>query len=87
MSYSMGFDSSISGKVRYNRLANPNNLHNADYTRFFHHNPVECIEFLMQQPASREHMSYTPAMKFNDSEEHIDSEVKSSDWWWNEQVH
>jgi hypothetical protein len=31
-------------------------------------------------------MSNTPAKAFNDAEEHIDSEVKSSDWWWNELV-
>jgi len=31
-------------------------------------------------------MSYAPAKEFNDAEERIYSEVKSSDWWWNEQV-
>jgi hypothetical protein len=82
----MGIDSWKSGKVCYNRLADPNNLWDNDYTRFFYHNPAECIEFLMQQPTFREHMSYTPAKKFNDAEECIYSEVKSSDWWWNEQV-
>ena len=40
----------------------------------------------MQQPVFREHMSDAPAKEFNDAEEHIYSEVKSSDWWWNEQV-
>ena len=86
MSYAMGIDSWKSGKVCYNRLADPNNLRDDDYTRFFYRNPVECIEFLMQQPAFREHMSYAPAKEFNDAEERIYSEVKSSDWWWNEQV-
>jgi len=86
MSYTMGIDSWISGKVCYNRLAYSNNLRDDDYTRFFYRNPVECIEFLMQQPGFREHMSYAPAKEFNDAEEHIYSEVKSSDWWWNEQV-
>jgi len=70
-----------SGKVCYNRLANPNNLRDNDYTRFFYRNLVEYIEFLMQQPAFREHMSYAPAKEFNDAEECIYSEVKSSDWW------
>jgi len=32
------------------------------------------------------HMFYDPAKEFNDNEECIDSEVKSSHWWWNEQV-
>jgi hypothetical protein len=67
-------------------LADPNNLRDDDYTRFFYRNPVECIEFLMQQPAFREHMLYAPAKEFNDAEEHIYSEVKSSAWCWNEHV-
>jgi hypothetical protein len=33
-----------------------------------------------------EHMSYAPAMEFNDAEECIYSEVKSPDCWWHEQV-
>ena len=82
----MGIDPWKSGKVFYNRLADSNNLHNNDYTRFFDFNTVECIEFLMQQPAFREHISYAPAKEFNDAEDRIYSEVKSSDWWWNEQV-
>jgi len=53
---------------------------------FFPRNHVECIEFLIQQPVFREHMSYAPAKEFNDAEERIYSELKSSDWWWNEQV-
>jgi len=50
-------------------------------------NSGERIEILMQQPAFREHMSYAPAKEFNDAEERIYSEVKWSNWWWNEQVH
>jgi len=84
MSYAMGIDSWKSNKVCYNCLADRNNLRHNDYTYFFYRNPVECI--VMQQPAFREHMAYAPAKKFNDAEERIYSEVKSSDWWWNEQV-
>jgi hypothetical protein len=40
----------------------------------------------MQQPEFREPMSYAPANEFNDAEEYIYCKVKSSDWWWNEQV-
>jgi len=86
MSYIMGIDSWKSGKVSSNRLADPNSLRYNDYTCFFYRNPVECIEFLMQQPAFREHMSYAPGKEFTDTEECMYSEVKSSDWWWNEQV-
>jgi len=86
MSYPMGIDSWKSGTLCYNRLADPNNLRDDDYIRFIHRNPVQSIEFLMQQPAFRETMSYAPAKEFNDAEERIYSEVKSSDWWWNEKV-
>jgi hypothetical protein len=82
----MVIDSWKSSKVCYNHLANPNNHCDDDYTRFFYRNPVECIEFLMQQPAFREHISYAPAKEFNDAEERIYSEVKSREWWWNEPV-
>jgi hypothetical protein len=47
MSYAMGIESSKSGNVRYNRLADPNNLRDDDYTHFIYRHPVECIEFLM----------------------------------------
>jgi hypothetical protein len=55
-----------------------------DYIHIIYHKPVQFILFLMQQPAFKEHMSYAPAKKFNGSAERIYSEVKSSDWWWNE---
>jgi len=82
----MGTNSLKSGKVCYDCLADPNNLRDDDYTHFFSCNPVECIEVLMQQAAFREHMLYAPAKEFNDAEECIYSDVKSSDWWWIEQV-
>jgi len=82
----MGIDSGISGKVCYNCLANPINLHNDDSTHFFFRNPVEYIEFLMELPAFREHMSYAPAKVFIHAEKRIYSEVKSINWWWKEEV-
>jgi len=86
MSYAMGVDSGTSSKVCFTRFPDQNKLRDDDYTYFFYPNPVDSIEFLMQQPAFREHMWYAPAKEFNDAEERIYSEVKSSDWWWNEQV-
>jgi len=71
MSYTMGIDSWKSCKVCYNGLADPNNLLDDDYTHFFYCNSVECIEFLTQQPAFREHMSFAPAEEFNAGEERI----------------
>jgi len=86
MSYRMGIDSCTSGKVCYTRLADPDNLRNNDYTHFFRLNPIECIQFLLQQPAFRKCMLYAPAKESNNGEECICSEVNSCDWWWNEQV-
>jgi len=87
MSYVMGIDSWESGKVYYHHLADPKNLCDDDFACFFYRIPVECIEFLMQQPVFREHMSYAPAKEFNDAQERTYSEVKSSDLCRNKQVH
>ena len=35
-----------------------------DYAHFIYHGPVECIEFRMQQPAFREHISCAPAKEY-----------------------
>jgi hypothetical protein len=75
-----------SGKLCYPLLSDSNNLHYDNYIRFLYLSLVECIEFVMQQPALRESMSYASAKEFNDAEKHIYSEVNCSDWWWNEQV-
>ena len=76
----MGIDSSKSGTLYYNRLADPDNLRDNDYTHFFYRNLVQCIEFLMQPPFFREHISYAPAKEFNNAEELIYSEVKWCNW-------
>jgi len=61
MSYAMGIDSWKSSKVCFNSFAYPNNHRNDDYTHFCYHNPVQCFEFLMQQAAFTDHISYAPA--------------------------
>jgi len=86
MSYSMGIDFWKSGKVCYNCLADPNSLHNDEFTKFFYSNPGECFEFIMQHSAIREHMFYAQVKALNEAEDCIYSEVKSNDWWWNEQI-
>jgi len=87
MSYVMGIDSSKSREMCYNCLDNPTNLCDDDYTCFFRRNPVECIEFLMQQLAFREHISYATAKESDNAQEQIYSEVKLRGWWCNEQEH
>jgi hypothetical protein len=86
MSNAMGINFRKSVKVCCNLLADPNNLHNDDYSWFFYRICVECIEFLMQHPTCREHMMYAPATEFDDDEQLIHSQVKSCYWWWNDLV-
>ena len=86
MSYSMGMDCWVSGNVCCYLVANPNIQCDDDCTRLFYNNPVECIEFLIHHPEFRDLVSYAPAKDFNDAEECIHSEVKSSDCWWTAQV-
>jgi hypothetical protein len=69
MSYPMSIDCWKSCNVCYNHVADPSNICDHDYTRFVYPNPVEYIEFLMQQPVLRDHMSYAPATRFNDAGE------------------
>jgi len=87
LSYTIGSESWKLGNGCYNRVADPNNLRDDDYTFFFYCHPVEFIEFLIQLPAFREHMSYTAAKEINEADEHIHSKVTLSDWWCNEVVY
>jgi len=75
-----------SGRQCYKHLGDRNNLHDNGYSRFFYSHSVKCIEFLIEQHAFREDMSYAPAKEFDDAEDHIYAEVKLSDWCWNKQV-
>jgi hypothetical protein len=74
----MGIDTCKLGKLCYNHLADPNNLCNDDHTGCLYFNPVEYIEFLIPQPVFSKIMSYVPAKEFNDAEECVYTEVKSS---------
>ena len=74
----MGINSSKSSNACYYCLADPNNLQNNHYPHFFSRNHVEYIQFLMQQPAFREHMWYAPSKELNGAEEHIYSHVNQS---------
>jgi len=87
MSYAMGINSWKADTECQNSLADPNYLRDDNCTCFFYRSSVECIELLMQQHALWDHMSYAPAKECNDTEKCIYSGVKSSHWWWNEQVY
>jgi len=71
MSYMMGNDSWKSRELCYNHLADPNSVHDDGFTYHFYPNPAECNEFLMQQSAFRQHMSYAPEKESNDAEKCI----------------
>jgi len=86
MSYAIGFDSGISCKVSYNLLPDSNNLHDNNHNHFCYLNPVEHIEFVLEQPAFSEYLSYVQANELLDAEEHIDLELNSSNLWGNELV-
>jgi hypothetical protein len=63
-----------------NHLADPNNDREDDFTHFFDSNPTEYIELLLQFPPFGEYMSNAPAQGFNNTEKHIYSEVKWTEW-------
>jgi hypothetical protein len=86
MTYALGIDSWKSGKVSYAGLVNSEALRDDGKTRVFYRDPVNCIEFLLQQSAFKEHMVYAPIKDYNELGERVYSEVHTCDWWWNEQV-
>jgi len=86
MFYARGKVSWKFGKVCYNHLADQNNYREDDYKHLIYCNPVECIAFLIQQPVFREQLSYAQIKEFNEAKERTYSEVKSSDWLWDEEV-
>ncbi|KAI6095825.1 hypothetical protein EDD16DRAFT_1491663 [Pisolithus croceorrhizus] len=51
------------------------------------HDPVECMQELMGNPAFWEVMSYVPERAYTDvkGENHIYDEMWTGDWWWNMQ--
>jgi len=86
MFYAMGIDSWTSESEYNNSLADPTSLWNDNYTSFLYCNPVEGIKFLMKLPPFKEHMLCAPAKASIQAKELIYLQVKSSDWWWHEQV-
>jgi len=55
----------------HTRLANPNNLHDNDYTCFFYPNDAAWIDFLLPQPPFWEQISCSPAMEYHYANESI----------------
>jgi hypothetical protein len=84
VSYRMRINYGKSSKLYNNSFANPNNLHDDDYTLSFDTNPVESILLVMQQSAFRGYMSYNLANDFINDWVCFHSEVTTCDWWSND---
>ena len=54
----------------------------------WYRDPVECIKFLMGNPAFKEFMAYAPERVYCDNKgnDHIYDETWTADWWWKTQV-
>ncbi len=83
MHYPLDESSWEQGYVCFDRLEDPNIEQTVP---FWYRNPVECIEFLLQQPAYRDHMVYAPVREYNEEGERMYSELHTSNWWWRMQV-
>jgi hypothetical protein len=86
MTYALGIYLWKSGKVSYASPVDSEALWNDGKTPVYYRDPVDCIEFLFQQSAFKEHMVYAPIKDYNELGERVYSEVHTCDWWWNEQV-
>lgn len=53
---------------------------------FFYRDIVQCVEYLLAQPAYREEVVYAPVQEYNDAGERLYSEMHTGDWWWETQV-
>ena len=53
----------------------------------WYRDPVECIKFLMGNPAFKEFMAYAPEQVYcNKGNEHIYDKTWIAGWWWKTQV-
>jgi len=86
MKYTIDDDSWKEGKVCFDQSVNPTSLRDSDMVSFWYRDPVECIEFLLQQPAYRDHMVYAPMHEHNEVGERMFSEINTGNWWWRIQV-
>ena len=86
MEYELDISSWKRGLVEFTLPGSESSRSEDRMAAFWYRNPVTCIEFLMKQPAFREHMAYAPRKEYNEVGERMYSEIKSGDWWWRKQV-
>jgi hypothetical protein len=62
------------------------NVINSNDTQFLYRDIIECVQYLLRQPAYTEHLVVAPIKEYNDEGERMYSEINTADWWWNTQV-
>ena len=60
--------------------------HDGHSSTFFYRDMVQCVEYLLSQPAYRDDMVYAPVREHNETGERLYSEMHTADWWWEMQV-
>ena len=53
---------------------------------FFYRDIVQCVEYLLSQPAYWDDIVYAPVREHNETGERLYSEMHTADWWWETQV-
>lgn len=53
---------------------------------FYYRDIVDCVEYLVAQPAYREDIVYAPVREYDESGGRLYSEMHTADWWWETQV-
>jgi hypothetical protein len=60
--------------------------HDGHASTFFYRDMVQCVEYLLSQPAYRDDVVYAPVREQNETGERLYSEMHTADWWWETQV-
>lgn len=60
--------------------------HDDGHSTFFYRDMVQCVEYLLSQPAYRDDIVYAPVREYNETGERLYSEMHTADWWWETQV-
>ena len=53
---------------------------------FFYRDVVNCVEYLLAQPAYRGDITYGPIKEYDGNGQRLYSEMHTADWWWETQV-
>lgn len=62
------------------------NEQHPDPIEFWWRDLIECVKWLLRQPAYEEHLTYAPKRCYNDMGQRIYNEMHTGDMWWEKQV-